>query len=96
MTTIVQDLRYALRMLLKAPVVSIVAALSLALGIAANASMFSILNAWFFEPLPYHDQDGLVIMREGRQGESIEMAGTTSRPAARSSRPPRIPSRTRT
>jgi putative ABC transport system permease protein len=80
MTTIVQDLRYALRMLLKAPVVSIVAALSLALGIAANASMFSILNAWFFEPLPYHDQDGLVIMREGRQGESIEMAAGASIP----------------
>ena len=72
MGTLLQDLRYGLRMLAKAPVVSTVAALSLALGIAANASIFAILNAFLLEPLPYHDQDGLVILREGREGESIE------------------------
>ncbi|MDP2957721.1 MAG: ABC transporter permease [Longimicrobiales bacterium] len=72
MTTLLQDLRYGLRMLAKAPVVSAVAALSLALGIAANASIFAVLNAFMFEPLPFRDQDGLVLLREGRQGETIE------------------------
>ncbi len=72
MVTLLQDLRYGVRMLLKTPVVSTVAALSLALGIAANASTFSILNSFFFHPLPYRDQDGLVVLREGRQGTSIE------------------------
>jgi len=74
MTTLLQDLRYGLRMLAKAPVVSTVAALSLALGIAANASIFSFL----FEPLPYKDQDRLVLIREGRQGETIENFSGTS------------------
>ena len=60
-------------MLVKAPVVSTVAALSLALGIAANASIFAVLNGFLFEPLPYDDQDRLVLVREGRRGESIEM-----------------------
>ncbi|MGD8320270.1 MAG: ABC transporter permease [Gemmatimonadota bacterium] len=78
MGTLLQDLRYGLRMLARAPVVSTIAALSLALGIAANASIFAILNGFLFEPLPYKDQDRLVLLREGRQGESIEMFGGTS------------------
>ncbi len=80
MHTLLQDLKYSLRMLAKAPVVSAVAALSLSLGIAANAGIFSIVNAWMFEPLPYHDQDGLVMFREVRQGEGIEMSPGTSVP----------------
>jgi putative ABC transport system permease protein len=72
MATLMQDLRYGVRMLLKTPVVSAVAALSLALGIAGNASTFSILNSFLFHPLPYSDQDGLIVLREGRQGTPIE------------------------
>ena len=78
MTDLLQDVRYGVRMLAKAPVVSAVAALSLALGIAANASIFAILNGFLFEPLPYGDVDRLVLLREGRQGESIEMFGGVS------------------
>ena len=78
MSALFQDLRYGLRMLGKAPVVSIVAALSLALGIAANASIFSILNAFLFEPLPYADQESLVLVREGRQGETVDEFGGIS------------------
>ncbi|MDH5758903.1 MAG: ABC transporter permease, partial [Gemmatimonadota bacterium] len=74
------DIRYGLRMMLKTPVVSAVAILSLSLGIAANASMFSLLNAFLLEPFPYADQDGLVILREGRQGEGIESASGVSIP----------------
>lgn len=72
MTTLLQDLRYGLRMLAKAPVVSAVAALSLAMGIAANAAVFAVLDGFLLEPLPYRDQDGLVIVMERRQGESSD------------------------
>jgi len=78
MSTLLQDLRYGLRMLAKAPVVSTVAALSLALGIAANASIFAILNGFMFEPLPYQDQDRLVMLREGRPGSTLDEFGGTS------------------
>ncbi|MHB1194932.1 MAG: ABC transporter permease [Longimicrobiales bacterium] len=72
MNTLLQDLRYGLRMLAKAPVVSAVAGLSLALGIAANATVFALLDAFLLEPLPYHDQDGLVLLGGRRQGESSQ------------------------
>lgn len=72
MSTWIQDLRYGLRMLARTPVVSTVAALSLAVGIAANAGIFALLDGFLLEPLPYHDQDGLVLVREGRQGDVIE------------------------
>ncbi len=72
MTTLLQDLRYGLRMLAKAPVVSAVAALSLALGIAANASTFAVLDGFLLEPLPYHEQDRLVILAMRRQGEAAD------------------------
>lgn len=80
MSTLLQDLGYGLRMMTRSPVVSAVAVLSLALGIAANASMFSILNAWLFEPLPYQDQDELVLLRTHQEGEPIELAGGISVP----------------
>ena len=70
MTTLLQDFRYGLRMLAKAPVVSAVAALSLALGIAANASIFAVTDAFLFEPLPYHEQDRLVILALRSQSET--------------------------
>ncbi len=78
MATLLQDLRYGLRMLARTPVVSAVAALSLAVGIAANASIFALVNGFVFEPLPYHDQDGLVLVREGRQGQVLEEFGGPS------------------
>jgi len=78
MSTWFQDLRYGLRMLARTPVVSTVAALSLAAGIAANASIFALLDGFLLEPLPYHDQDGLVIVREGRQGDAVEAYGGPS------------------
>ena len=80
MTTLWHDVRYGFRMMARSPIVSVVATLSLALGIAANASMFALLNAWLFEPLPYADQDELVLLRTLRSGDPMEMAGGMSVP----------------
>jgi putative ABC transport system permease protein len=80
MTALFQDLKFGLRMLAKAPVVSGIAALSLATGIAANAAMFAILDGFLFEPLPYANQDELVLLREVRHGEGIEMSPGVSIP----------------
>jgi len=59
-----QDLRYALRMLLKTPAFSLVAIAMLALGIGANTAIFSVINAVLIEQLPFKDPERLVAVWE--------------------------------
>src|SRR5215468_9631704 len=66
-----QDIRFALRSFTKEPWFSVVAVLSLAIGIGANTSIFSVANALLFRPLPYDDPDRLVILWNRSPGLGI-------------------------
>ena len=71
MTTWVQDIRFALRSFAKNPGFTLAAVLSLAIGIGANSSIFSVANALLFRSLPYDSPDRLVILWNRSPGLNI-------------------------
>jgi len=70
-----QDLRFGLRMLLKNPGFTLVAILTLALGVGANTAIFSVVNALMLRPLPYPDSERIVWVEE------VSKRTNTSQPA---------------
>lgn len=64
METLLQDIRFGLRMLLRSPSVSIVATIALALGIGANTAIFSVVNAVLLRPLPFKESENLFAVFE--------------------------------
>jgi predicted permease len=71
MNAIAQDLRFALRAFARSPGFTAAAVLSLAIGIGANTSIFSVANALLLRPLPYKDAGRLVILWNRSPGLSI-------------------------
>jgi len=64
MNGLLPDIRYAVRQLHKSPSFLVVVVLSLALGIAANSTIFSVLNAAPYRPMPYQHPERLVAIWE--------------------------------
>jgi predicted permease len=68
MTTLSQDLRYAIRMLLKSPGFAAIAICTIALGVSSNTALFSVVNGVLLNPLAYPDSDQLVAVYASTAG----------------------------
>jgi putative ABC transport system permease protein len=75
MESIWQDVRFGLRMLLKHRVATIVCVVALALGIGANAAMFSLAEAFLLHPVPFENADRMVVLVDSRVSSQDSGAG---------------------
>jgi putative ABC transport system permease protein len=75
MGTIAQDIRYGVRMLVKHRLTTLVCVVALALGIGANAAMFSVAEAFLLHPVPFDNSDRVVAMVSSKPGQNIDLDG---------------------
>jgi len=75
MNALISDLRFAVRVLLKSPGFAVVAVLCLAIGIGANTTIFSVVNAVLLRPFPFADPDRIVAVHEIQPKNDVDRAG---------------------
>src|ERR1044072_4302761 len=92
MLTLIQDLRYSARQLLKNPGFTLTAVLSLALGIGATTAMFSVIHAALIAPYPFRDAERIVRMSVRTKDGSIDTIMLNTRQVQQLRRSPAIES----
>src|ERR1044072_8164932 len=76
MNSLINDLRFGLRMMVRNPVFSLIAVVTLALGIGANTAIFSVVDAVLLRPLPYPDADRLVFLWSTMNSQGVPQSGS--------------------